>query len=114
MKSLIRTICVIALPSLIGACTATEHMMWGGVGGSKADGMVVLGFEVPPKIGISETSVLYDIEQANAEADRRCRNWGYSGAEVFRSDFPVIKICHPQGLSPCWSKTYRVSYQCLD
>lgn len=99
---------------LLGACTTVEQMKWVGVGGSKADGMVILGFEVPPKMGVRETEVQYDTEQANAEADRRCRNWGYAGAEIFRNDFPVHIVCHGQGISPCWSKTYRISYQCLD
>lgn len=100
--------------TLLSACTAMDHMRWVGVGGSKADGVVILGFDVPPKMGVFETEVTYDAEQANAEADRRCRNWGYAGAEMFSDDFPVQVICHPEGVSPCWSKTYRIQYQCLD
>lgn len=99
---------------LVSSCTTTESMKWLGVDGSKADGVVVLGFDVPPKMWIRETEVQYDKEQANTEADRRCRNWGYSGAELFHNDFPVLVICHPQGISPCWSKTYRITYQCLE
>jgi hypothetical protein len=110
----IRFVTLFVFASLMSACTTTEHMKWVGVGGSKADGIVILGFDVPPKMGISETLVHYDKEQASTEADKRCRNWGYSGAEIFHNDFPVLVVCHPQGLSPCWSKTYRISYQCLD
>jgi hypothetical protein len=51
-------------------------MDWAAVGGSKADGTVVLGIDVPPKIGVSETIVQWDAAKANSEADRRCRNWG--------------------------------------
>lgn len=105
---------IILSATMLFGCTAFEQKKWVGVGGSKADGVVILGFEVPPKMGIRETEVEYDEQQANDEADRRCRNWGYAGAEVFRNDFPVVISCHPQGLSPCWSKTYRVNYQCLD
>ncbi len=114
MKSVLKIVGLVAFAGLVGACTTMEHMKWFGVGGSKADGVVILGFDVPPKMGIRETEVQYDKEQANAEADRRCRNWGYSGAEIFRDDFPVLVVCHPQGISPCWSKTYRITYQCLD
>lgn len=88
-------------------------MNWVGVGGSKADGTVVLGIDVPPKMGVRETNVEWDIQQANAEANRRCQNWGYAGAEMFRETLPVHMVCHPQGISPCWSKTYRISYQCI-
>ncbi len=103
-----------AVALMLCGCTTHENRKWIGVGGSKADGVVVLGIEVPPKMGISETTVEYDIEQANTEADRRCKNWGYAGAEIFRSEFPALIVCHPQGFSLCWSKTYRATYQCLE
>ena len=98
---------------LASACTTTEKMNWVGVGGSKADGNVVLGIDVAPKMGVTETEVEWDVNQANAEAARRCQNWGYADAEVFSEQFPVQKRCFPQGMSPCWSKTYRVFYQCI-
>ena len=83
------------------------------VGGSKSDGNVSLGIDVPAKMWVTETIAQWDISQANAEADRRCKNWGYTGAEMYREgQFPILKVCHPQGVSPCWSKTYRVLYQC--
>ena len=98
----------------LGGCTTTDTMQWAGVGGSKADGLVILGIDVPPKIGVMEPHVVWDVQQANNEADRRCRNWGYKSAEIFREPLPVRVICHPQGISPCWSKTYRATYQCID
>lgn len=104
---------IAAIAVLAAGCTTMEPMRWVGVGGSKADGTVVLGFDVPPKMWIRETVVQYDKAQANAEADRRCKNWGYAGAEMFNDDFPVLVVCHPQGFSPCWSKTYRIAYQCI-
>ena len=52
-----------------------------------ADGVVVLGIEIPPKMGIAETTVEYAIEQANSEAERRCKNWGYAGGEIFAMTF---------------------------
>ncbi|MBV5350457.1 hypothetical protein JZU71_04865 [bacterium] len=89
-------------------------MQWLGAGGSKADAVVTLGIEVPPKMGVTETIVKWDIQQANDEATRRCRNWGFADAETFREPLPVTVVCHPQGISPCWSKTYRITYQCID
>ena len=110
-----RLISVIFFAALTAGCAtvATERSDWIGVGGSKADGMVVLGIDVPPVVGVTETIIHWDERQANTEADRRCKNWGYTGAEVFNEKFPVQKTCHPQGISPCWSKTYRVAYQCI-
>jgi hypothetical protein len=88
-------------------------MDWVGVGGSKADGNVVLGIDVQEKIGVRETYIEWDVQQANLEAVKRCQNWGYAGAQVFNEKLPVQKICRPQGISPCWGKTYRVFYQCV-
>jgi hypothetical protein len=102
------------LVTMMCACTAMEKKDWAVAGGSKADGTVILGIDVPPKMGVSETIVEWDAAQANSEADRRCRNWGYAGAEAFNDKLPVQVTCRPQGISPCWSKTYRIAYQCVD
>lgn len=104
-------ICLFA--GLATACTTTESMRWVGVGGSKADGTVILGIDVLPKMWIRETLVQWDTQQANTEAAKRCQNWGYGNAAVFNDPFPVQLTCHPQGVSPCWSKTYRIMYQCV-
>jgi hypothetical protein len=105
---------LLLMAAVLFACTQAANMEWTSVGGSKADGVVVLGIEVPPKMGVSETIVSWDSSQANAEAERRCKNWGYAGAESFGEKLPVQMVCHPQGMSPCWSKTYRINFQCVD
>ena len=98
------------------ACTTTEKREWIGVGGSKADGTVILGIDLPAKFGVVEPSATWNIEQASHGADRRCKNWGYFGAELFGDRLPVQVICQqiPRGISPCGQKTYRIMYQCLD
>ena len=114
---ILRRLTLMALSAaLLSACATyqTERSEWVGVGGSKADGAVILGIEVPPVVGITETIIHWDANQANTEADRRCKNWGYARAEAFNDKLPVQKICHPVGPSPCWSKTYRIIYQCID
>lgn len=70
---------------LAGCATAPERADWVLVGGSKADGNVTLGIDVPAKMWVTETTTEWDVNQANAEADRRCRNWGYTGAETYRT-----------------------------
>lgn len=105
---------LIALCAILSGCaTPTERFDWVMVGGSKADGNVTLGIDVPPKMWVTETLVEYDLVQANAEAEQGCKNWGYAGAKMYgEGQFPITIVCHPQGVSPCWSKTYRVYYQC--
>lgn len=107
---------VILTALFLTACTTTENREWIGVGGSKADGTVILGIDLPAKFGVSEPSATWNTSQANSEADRRCKNWGYAGSELFGDKLPVQMNCQqiPGGISPCGQKTYRVMYQCLD
>ena len=105
---------LIALSSLaMLACTTAENYEWIPVGGSKVAGTVILGIDVPPKMGIRETEVHADTAAANALADKRCRNWGYAGAETF-DRLPIQTVCYAQGISPCWSKSLRVNYSCVE
>lgn len=104
---------LIAVAALV-ACTRSEPFQWTVVGGSKNDGNVVVGIDVPAKVGFTETHVQAEAEQANAEADRRCRTYGYPGAERFEGKLPIQTTCHAQGISPCFSKTLRINYQCLE
>ena len=112
-----RVLGIFVITVLISACTTTtEKREWVGIGGSKADGTVILGIDLPAKFGVAEPSATWDINQANEESDRRCKNWGYVGAELFGDKLPVQVICQqiPGGISPCGQKTYKVMYQCLD
>jgi hypothetical protein len=109
-----RVTLLMALAILAVACTRTEALEWSVVGGSKSDGNVVLGIDVPARLGFTETRVEWEIEQANAAADQRCRTYGYPGAERFTGKLPVQMSCFSQGISPCYSKAYRINYQCLD
>lgn len=52
-----RTGPLIALPPMIFACTNAEDMDWTAVGGSKVDGTVILGIDVPSIMGVRETVV---------------------------------------------------------
>lgn len=111
-----KSLAVFWIAVMLAGCVAPkERANWVLVHGSKADGNVMLGIDVPAKFGYTETPIEYDINQANSETDRRCKNWGYVGAEMYRDgNFPVLKTCYAQGISPCWSKTYRIQYQCID
>jgi S1-C subfamily serine protease len=97
----------------LSSCTVTEKIEWASRGGSKSNGNVILGIDVPPKMGLRETIVKWDAKQANELAAKGCQNWGYVGAEHFNRPLPAQLTCHGKGISPCWSKTYRITYQCI-
>lgn len=111
-----RALVALSLVALTSACTTTEKRDWIGVGGSKADGTVILGIDLPAKFGVVEPSATWDVQQANQEAERRCKNWNFAGAELFGDKLPVQVVCSqmPGGISPCGQKTYRVLFQCMD
>lgn len=101
---------------LTSACTTVEKKEWVAIGGSKAGGMVTLGIDLPARVGVVEPSATWDIGQANAVADRLCKNWGFVRSEFFEDKLPVQVICQPlpSGVSPCGQKSYRIMYQCVD
>ena len=99
---------LLAVTLTMGGCSAKPRADWVMVGGSKADGAVVMGVDVPPMFGVYVGSIDHDINQANNEADRRCKNWGYSGAEMYREGQYPIQVLYYQ-LSVAG---YRLRYQC--
>ena len=73
MKAVLKLSCLVAFSGLLGACATVEHMNWIGVGGSKADGTVILGIDLPAKFGVAEPSATWDIQQANPRCQTSCR-----------------------------------------
>ena len=74
------------------------------IGGSKADGTVVMGANV----GKSGT---VNWERADTTALMRCRAWGYADAEPFSG---VRERCIRDGWSGCAKMELSRTYQCLD
>ena len=75
------------------------------IGGSKADGTVVMG------VTVSELDQV-DWDGANHMALERCRAWGFTGARAFSG---VRERCVAGGgLSGCARKEISRAYQCLD
>ncbi len=52
------------------------------VGGSKADGTIRMGYVVGDKFGAFERPQV-DLQQAEELAAKKCKTWGYEGAEPF-------------------------------
>ena len=83
---------------------STTHVPFD-IGGSKADGTVVMG------VTVSEFDEV-DWEGANHTALERCRAWGFVGARAFSG---VRERCVVAGgWSGCARKELFRTYQCLD
>ena len=97
-----KTILMIGILTALTGCAVKKS--YGTRGGSKADGTVKMsytygGFEVPT----------VDESQALESAIRRCKGWGYSGAESF--DF-VDKKCQSMGQYGCDRWLVTKEFQC--
>lgn len=75
------------------------------VGGSKTDATVVMGYQHHNL----ERPVI-DWDEAEAEAGRVCRNWGYDGAESFGG---ALRECAVSNAYGCTEWIVSVQYQCL-
>ena len=92
--------CIAAIA--VAGCAVNKE--WAATGGSRADGVVRLSFEV----GQFEVPKL-DEAQAVKVATQRCKTWGYSGAEAFGG---VTKQCTSSGRSGCIETLITKEYQC--
>ena len=102
MKNLaLWTVCVAILSGCAGGAVSPVS-----VGGSKADGTIVMGASVG---GFSHV----DWSGAEAEASKKCQAWGYSSAESF-SGAGVSTRCAVQGVWGCAQYEATRTYQCIE
>lgn len=92
---------VLGVVALVG-CAAKKEMV--PMGGSKADGTVKMGYE----FGMFEKPVV-DLNQAAQLAARKCKTWGYDGAEAFGGQ---TSQCAQVGAYGCERTNVAVEYQC--
>lgn len=93
---------------LAGGCAREVHKELVAVGGSKADGVVELGYDYDPEIEIPVT----DPEQGKKTAQKRCEAWGYKDVEEFQK---LTESCAYTGLyGVCRKVNAYIQYQCLD
>jgi hypothetical protein len=91
------------LVALAGCATVSQMTA---TGGSRADGVVRLSYELGPfdKARIDEADAL-------RTAQARCKTWGYNDAEAFGG---VTRQCQaPGGLYGCQRWLITKEYQCL-
>ena len=102
MKILGTFIAALALAITSGCVTTKE---WSATGGSRADGVVRLSYEV----GAMEQAQLSE-SQAITMATRRCATWGYTGAEAFGG---TTRQCNqPGGFGGCATWLVTKEFQC--
>lgn len=94
---------VLAAVLALSGCAVNKD--WTPTGGSKADGVVRLSYQV----GEMEQAVLRE-EQAVALATRRCASWGYSGAEAFGGT--TSQCVQGGGFGGCGMRQVTKEYQC--
>jgi hypothetical protein len=92
--------------SLAGCATAPYTLT--PVGGSRADGTVVL---VANRIGRARRLVV-DREASDQLAVERCQAWGFSSAERFGG--AELECTFENEDSNCMQDNHRFTYQCLD
>lgn len=101
MKKNIVIIPLIALA--LSACEVSKDAV--PIGGSRADGTVVLGYTVAeleiPKV---------DWAVAQKNADKRCQAWGYKRSEAFEGE---MRNCVSFGYGGCSMFQVQKTYQCL-
>ena len=94
---------ILSVASVLFGCGTTQVPF--DIGGSKADGTVVMG------VTVSEFDQV-DWDGANTTAHERCRAWGFSSARAFSG---VRERCVAGGgFSGCARKEISRTYQCLD
>lgn len=96
---------IIALLALSTGCATQKD--WAATGGSKADGIIKLSYEV----GEFEKPQLSE-SQGLKLAIRRCSTWGYNSAEAFGG---VTRTCNQfGGFGGCARWMVTKEYQCLN
>ncbi|HHG9960397.1 TPA: YecR family lipoprotein [Yersinia enterocolitica] len=87
---------------LLSGCAAKKDMV--PMGGSKADGTVKMGYS----FGSFEQPIV-DLNQAEQLAAKKCKTWGYEGAEAFGGQ---TSQCGQVGAYGCEITNVQVEYQC--
>lgn len=91
------------LVGLAGCSTQRELLV---TGGSRADGVVELGYERN-----EFQRVQFNADAAEALAEKRCKGWGYQGAESFGTE--KTTCTSRRGFGNCGSRQVVIQYQCL-
>ena len=95
------TVLLISITAILTSCAVVKKD-YSLFEGDKGSGVVTLSYEYS-----TYERIQTDPEQARKEAIRRCKNWGYKGAEIFGKE-------EEERITKGFVETYRVTqeYQC--
>lgn len=103
-----KVLCLAVAVGLLSGCVAVPKQ-WQPAGGSKADGVVKVAYEVLD-VEVAETSE----QQALEAATQSCKAWGYIGAQPFGLESKTCNIYYGKpGSSSCKSWVVSKPYQCV-
>lgn len=102
-----KKISIVVLSLLLSGCSFSpvQKTMYP-IGGSKSDGVVRMAYDVREfeRVEVNE-------RQGARDAAKKCKVWGYEGAEAFGG--AMSKCTSPGGYSGCLRTEVVVEYQCL-
>jgi len=84
----------------LSSCTVKKRLSI--VDGSKADGTLTLAYEIQ-----ANQKAKFILEEARQEAKTKCKQWGYSDAEIFNTG---LRECMEYRDERC--RRYIVKYKC--
>ena len=100
-----KNILIASLVLILASCAV--HVSPEPTGGSKADGIVELGFDIREM-----QRPIIDENEALRKALKRCQAWGYTKAEKFGG---ITSQCNAYGgMSGCMLSHITIKYQCVD
>lgn len=102
MKKMLSILVLVGV-TIMSGCTVKKDLY--PVGGSKADGVIRLGYAFDQR---SEIPVI-DLNQGLNSAVKRCQKWGYEGAEIFGGSTTTCSDQRPLG---CVQTQVTYEYQC--
>jgi len=104
-----KTLVVFFLAASLSGCV-TVPKSWQPIGGSKADGVVKIGYEI---LDVERTTT--SEQQGLDTARSACSAWGYRNAQPFSLESRTCNIYYGRhGNSACKSWIVSRQYQCLD
>ncbi|EPR6357278.1 YecR family lipoprotein, partial [Proteus mirabilis] len=102
-----KSLFIICFSIILSGCSVKKEIV--PIGGSKADGTVRMGYTYGDKFGAFEVPVV-DIERANELATKKCKTWGYEGAEAFGGK---TENCGMSNGFACTRMNVAIEYQCI-
>lgn len=101
-----KTFLLILLLCIAGFTSCTVKKRLAIVDGSKADGTLTMAYTIR-----ANQKAKFILEEARQEAVVKCKQWGYSDAEIFNAG---LRECTEYRQNQCIRYTVKYKCQCID